>query len=520
MAYNTWNFWGCGVNETILQETAAAIHSLGLASLGYRSVNSDDCWMLQERDANGNQVPNPAKFPSGLNTTIAYIKSLGMGMGLYTARGHNTCAGFAASCGHEAQDAANYAAWGIDYVKDDNCGDCTDYLTDYGRMQQGLWAASSTPIVLSVEGDPDVRVITYGGYGNMKRVGHDISPSWKSMLSLVDIGSGLWPYAHNCSNVSVGGWWNDLDMLEVGNGDFSATATQGTRMAQTHFAMWCIMKAPLLIGNDMMTIDDATLAVLNNTEALAVSQDAWGVQAHRVASIPPRNTSVVANGFDAVATVALCNASRPSQTWFARNVTSGAVNLLFLEACNASNANQKWNFAGATGGAASVLQNVATGQCVDAGAQVDPGMLLPCNASQASQQWLLQPTSNHTISVQPVHCLDVYDFSGPDVEMGSCKTPGAQDSNQQWTWLPASQQLVSQSVSAYGQCLTTSAGPPGFLFYALDDTGAQWCLSGGGSEGQIAVAPCPASPSPRTACGCPRPRPRPACTRCRAAARS
>lgn len=42
-------------------------------------------------------------------------------------------------------------------VQDDNCGPCSDYLTDYGKMQQGLWAAGR-PIVLSVEGDPDVHV--------------------------------------------------------------------------------------------------------------------------------------------------------------------------------------------------------------------------------------------------------------------------------------------------------------------------------------------------------------------------
>jgi len=79
-------------------------------------------------------------------------------------------------------------------------------------MQQGLWAAGH-PIVLTVEGQPDVRVITHGGYGNAKRVGHDITSSWTSMVSLVDVGSGLWPYAHNSTNASVGGYWNDLDML-------------------------------------------------------------------------------------------------------------------------------------------------------------------------------------------------------------------------------------------------------------------------------------------------------------------
>ena len=61
-------------------------------------------------------------------------------------------------------------------------------------MQQAL-SATGHPIVLSVEGWEDVRVLSKGGHGQTKRVGHDISPSWGSMISLVDIGSGLWPFA-------------------------------------------------------------------------------------------------------------------------------------------------------------------------------------------------------------------------------------------------------------------------------------------------------------------------------------
>lgn len=73
--------------------------------------------MLLERDANGNQVANPDKFPQGFKYVADYIHSLNMSSGLYTAKGHTTCAGFAASCQNEALDALQWAAWGIDYVK-------------------------------------------------------------------------------------------------------------------------------------------------------------------------------------------------------------------------------------------------------------------------------------------------------------------------------------------------------------------------------------------------------------------
>lgn len=81
---------------------------LAFPRLGPPQVNSDDCWLLAARDANGDIQPDPAKFPAatgGINGTIAFIHSLGMKAGLYTARGHNTCAGYAGACGHEAQGA-------------------------------------------------------------------------------------------------------------------------------------------------------------------------------------------------------------------------------------------------------------------------------------------------------------------------------------------------------------------------------------------------------------------------------
>ncbi len=106
------------------------------------------------------------------------------------------------------QDAANWAAWGIDYVKDDSCSECPNRSDndDYHVMWQAI-QASGRPMVLTVEGNPDDDLITKGGYGNAKRVGHDINANWLSMVSLVDIGSGLWPFAHNSSNTTVGGWW-------------------------------------------------------------------------------------------------------------------------------------------------------------------------------------------------------------------------------------------------------------------------------------------------------------------------
>lgn len=74
-------------------------------------VNSDDCWALANRTADGRQIANPDKFPNGFKAVADEIHSLGMLSGLYTAEAPLTCAKFAASCDHEYQDAAQWAEW-------------------------------------------------------------------------------------------------------------------------------------------------------------------------------------------------------------------------------------------------------------------------------------------------------------------------------------------------------------------------------------------------------------------------
>jgi hypothetical protein len=75
------------------------------------------------------------------------------------------------------------------------------------------------------------------------------------------------------------------------------------------------MKAPLLLGNDIRKIDNVTLAVLMNKQALAISQDALGVQARRVHVAPLADSSPQLELGSAAAVVRPCDASVPTQTW-------------------------------------------------------------------------------------------------------------------------------------------------------------------------------------------------------------
>ena len=77
-------------------------------------------------------------------------------------------------------------------------------------------------------------------------------------------------------------------VLEVGNGGMTDAEYV------THFSLWAISKAPLLIGCDVRNMSAATLATLTNTEVIAVNQDSLGVQGKKVA-FQPSQTNVTSD---------------------------------------------------------------------------------------------------------------------------------------------------------------------------------------------------------------------------------
>src|SRR2546429_4654274 len=121
MGWNQWNAFGCNVTDALVRATADKFVSAGLRDAGYTYVNIDDCWMTRNRDAAGNLVPDPVKFPDGIKGVADYVHSKGLKLGIYSSAGTATCAGFPASLNHEQQDAALWASWGVDYLKYDNC---------------------------------------------------------------------------------------------------------------------------------------------------------------------------------------------------------------------------------------------------------------------------------------------------------------------------------------------------------------------------------------------------------------
>src|SRR6201996_7140818 len=119
MGWNSWNHFRDKVDDATIRAQAEAMVTSGRRDAGYRYINIDDTWE-GERDAAG-VIHTNAKFPD-MKGLADYVHSKGLKIGIYSSPGAKTCAGYAGSLGHEEQDAASYAAWGIDYLKYDLCG--------------------------------------------------------------------------------------------------------------------------------------------------------------------------------------------------------------------------------------------------------------------------------------------------------------------------------------------------------------------------------------------------------------
>jgi alpha-galactosidase len=124
MGWNSWNKFGCDVSEQLIRGMADALVSTGLRDAGYEYLVIDDCWQVS-RDDDGNIVPDPHHFQAGIKALADYVHSKGLKFGIYSDAGTGTCQNRPGSRGYEFQDARQYAAWGVDYLKYDWCNHST-----------------------------------------------------------------------------------------------------------------------------------------------------------------------------------------------------------------------------------------------------------------------------------------------------------------------------------------------------------------------------------------------------------
>jgi alpha-galactosidase len=281
MGWNSWNKFGCDVNEALVREVADAMVASGLRDAGYRYVNIDDCWQ-GARDEQGFIQPDPQRFPGGMKALADYVHARGLKFGLYSDAGWKTCGGRPGSRGHEFQDARIYAQWGVDYLKYDWCS--TEGLKAEGAYMtmSAALRATGRPILFSLCEWGQSKPWTWArSVGNAWRTTGDIfgcfdcvedHGDWKAfgVLQIMDMQDGLRAYAGP-------GHWNDPDMLEVGNG-------MAEHQDRAHFSIWAMLAAPLIAGNDVRRMSAQTRAILGRRAVIAIDQDALGVQGWRQAS--------------------------------------------------------------------------------------------------------------------------------------------------------------------------------------------------------------------------------------------
>jgi len=275
MGYNSWYDTQCSsqMNENLILETAQIMVSTGLDGLGYKYVNLDDCW-AGGRYSNGTVYSDQTTFPSGIQALATKIHNLGLKFGLYTDRGTNTCAGRPGSLNYESIDAKTYAAWGVDYVKEDSCNAPNTpeaAFPEYGTMRDAL-NATGRPIYFSLCGWESWYAPVGYSLGNSWRIGGD-NTNWPAVLNNINIDSQLTEYAHP-------GGWNDPCLLlgQTYNGQNLETELQ----SRAQFSMWAILAAPLLLSQNIRNLSAYMLETYSNTEIIAVNQDPLGIQGVRI----------------------------------------------------------------------------------------------------------------------------------------------------------------------------------------------------------------------------------------------
>lgn len=290
MGWNSWNKYGCDINESVIIDNAEKMKELGLLDYGYEYIVMDDCYLLRERDPNSKKmVADPEKFPHGMRYVADKIHELGFKFGMYSSAGKYTCEGYPGSLNYEDIDADTFVNdWDIDYLKYDNCfnqGRSGSPLISFDRYERMSEALNNTgkPVFYSLCQWGEDQVWTWAStIANSWRITGDIydlfdryddrcpcetyecNSNQGNMCSMTNVLEKAVPLSQK-GLPSRG--WNDLDSLEVGNGGMS------TDEYKSHFTLWAILKSALVLGNDVTNMSTEDFNIITNKEIIDINQD-------------------------------------------------------------------------------------------------------------------------------------------------------------------------------------------------------------------------------------------------------
>ena len=301
MGWNSWNKFHAGISAEIIRGIADGAAKYKLNEAGYKYLVIDDAWQARRLGPNGKLVANPTKFRDGIAPLVKYVRQRGFELGIYACPNRVTCAGFPGSLGREQLHAKQFADWGCKFLKYDFCPTRSkeiglpydEVVRRYRVMSKALHAVDPHIVYAICEkghaGRINRRTRRHAGIttpvtdeqrrkafawcpevgGVMWRTTGDISAKWDRIVSIVDEQEGL-------AELSGPGAFNDPDMLEVGNGNLTASENRA------HFSLWCMLSAPLILGNDLRKIPREMLEIITNKEVIALDQDLMCKAAEKV----------------------------------------------------------------------------------------------------------------------------------------------------------------------------------------------------------------------------------------------
>lgn len=281
MGWNSWNSFGKDINEQMVKEVIDAIVNEGLLDAGYIYVVIDGGWRDTKLGTNGELLPHPVKFPHGIKPLADYAHSRGLKFGLHTVPGTLDCGGDSVGgYGHEEIQLQQFVDWGVDLIKLDKCKFDNTFKWDEEVLKETYFKWSK---LIKNSGRDIVFSISaykyrdwYQGICHMARTTLDIDATvygkavfdseatdkgFKSVMAIAEENNMAASFAGN-------GYWNDPDMLVTGNKGIT------NEEQKAHFALWCIMSAPLMLGNDPRIMEQDEKDIILNEECIAIDQDA------------------------------------------------------------------------------------------------------------------------------------------------------------------------------------------------------------------------------------------------------
>lgn len=279
MGWNSWNWFGKNqVNEEVMKQCMDAIVEEGLLEAGYEYFVIDGGWRDTKLGPSGELVPHPKKFPNGIKSLAGYAHARGLKFGLHTVPGTHDCGGDAVGgFGHEEMHVQQFVEWGLDFIKLDKCNHQEGWDDEKFRQTYYKWHKllqdCGREILFSISARyPDNEWQSwFPEIGQMARTTDDIMARvsggavfdhipHRSVMRIAEENSRWAEYAGN-------GYWNDPDFLAVGSQGLTPEEQK------VHFALWCIMSAPLILGNDPRNMTPEEKKLVTNKQAIAINQD-------------------------------------------------------------------------------------------------------------------------------------------------------------------------------------------------------------------------------------------------------